>query len=268
MGNTLRNLQLALLDMLKIIDEICKDNDIQYSLACGTALGAIRHQGFIPWDDDLDIMFLREDYERFLYVSEPLLKDRGYTLQKEFTDSWPMSYSKVRKDNTTYFEDYTPKIKDLHQGIFIDLFPIDNLYNSKLGELTQWIVKQILVSKGMKKRGYNTSLLLKRVAMNISFFFPEKMFRKFVMLKSRQNTRRVHTFLGGAVIKSHNMFPREIFQNYELVDFEGAMFPLVKDYDAYLRICFGDYMELPPLENRKMHAVFFDLERSYIDYQE
>ena len=261
MSVSVRELQLALYDMLCDIDDICKMYNIKYSLACGTALGAVRHKGFIPWDDDLDIMFIRSEYDKFLEVAEPELKRKGYSLQKEFTDSWPMHFSKVRKDNTTYLEGYEPKIQNIHQGIFVDLFPIDNLSNNKAIAMAQWHCYHMIVASGLKKRGYNTKSIKKKLAITISPVFPSKTLRQFVMLKGNKSTERVHCFLGGAVNRSRNIFPRSLFNDYTLVQFENRMFPVVRDYDLYLSICFGNYMQLPPKEEQleHIHAVFVDL---------
>ena len=268
MPSSLRDLQLALFEMLKIVDVICRENDIKYSIACGTALGAIRHLGFIPWDDDLDIMFLRPEYEKFLEIAPPLLKEQGLTLQREFTKTWPMTYSKVRNDNTTLIEKSYEKLEGMHHGIYIDLFPIDNLSDNRIIADAQWNLFHMLVSKGMRKRGYETKAKNKIFAMMISPLFPERPLRQFVMQKKNNNTKNVHCFLGAAIVRSHNIFPRTVFDGYEQALFEGEYFPIVKDYDTYLKICFGDYMQLPPPEKRlaRQHASFFDLEKPYTFY--
>lgn len=270
MSTSLRDLQKALFEMLNIIDSICQENGIKYSLACGTALGAIRHQGFIPWDDDLDIMLLRSEYKKFLEIAPPLLEKKGYTLQREFSKTWPMHYSKVRKDNTTYIEDFEIKIQGLHQGIFVDLFPIDNLSDNRFIADAQWILFHALVAKEMKRRGYKTTSKSKKIAMAVSPIFSEKALREFIMQEKNTDSSRVHCFLGGAVIKEHNIFPRFIFNNYIYVRFEEGVYPIVADYDTYLKTCFGDYKKLPPIKDREahIHAKYIDLNTSYLQYLE
>lgn len=126
----LRRLQLVQLEMLKVLDEICKRNDIHYQLFAGTALGAVRHRGFIPWDDDLDVVMLREDYEKFLKIA-PQQIGNAYFLQKEFSEHWPMQFSKLRKNDTAFIERYIAKDEQTHMGVYLDIFPCDNLSGSQ-----------------------------------------------------------------------------------------------------------------------------------------
>lgn len=125
----LDTLHKTLLEILNDFDSFCRSNNIQYSLAYGTVLGAVRHKGFIPWDDDLDVMMTRENYNKFLW----LYKDNEkYTLQKEQID-YPLYFSKLRKNETTFIENikYRKKWKNIHQGIYIDIFPEDKVAKNK-----------------------------------------------------------------------------------------------------------------------------------------
>ena len=269
MSSEIRDLQMALLEILKTVDAICKKHNIQYSLASGTALGAVRHSGFIPWDDDLDIMFLRSEYDRFLEVAVEELKDTDYVLQREFSEKWPMSYSKIRKNNTAYIEGYKPKIPDIHQGIFIDLFPVDNLLDNRIKTSIQWMCYQLVLANCLNKRGYTTESKTKRIAMLLSSFVPVKPFVKYVQARSNNNSLKVHSYFGGAVIRTHNEYPKALFLEYNEIKFEDDFFQIVKDYDSYLKIAFGDYMELPPEDKRgeQLHAIKVDLENSYEQYR-
>ena len=126
MAYTIQQHQTVLLDMLREVDRICKKHEIPYLLFSGTALGAIRHEGFIPWDDDLDVIMLRCDYRRFLQVAPGELGER-YFLQAEFSEHWPMFFSKLRKNNTACMERFMPRDPLMHQGVCMDIFPCDNL---------------------------------------------------------------------------------------------------------------------------------------------
>ena len=251
MSVTIKELQMALLDELVDIDAICKKHDIHYVLSAGTALGAVRHKGFIPWDDDLDIMMMRSDYERFLAVAPEEFKARKLTLQKEFSAEWPMTYSKVRRDGTTYLENYVPKVRGAHQGIFIDIFAIDNLYDNPLLGRLQWVAFRILAAKCLSKRGYTTDSLLKKVVMVLSQPFPEAPLIRFCKAENCGASKMLQTMA-------------ELIE----VPFEGKQFPLMKDWDEYLRISYGDYMQLPSEEERvaRLHARVVDLNKSYTEY--
>lgn len=264
---TLRQLQEALLSMLIDIDEVCKEKGIKYSLASGTALGAVRHQGFIPWDDDLDILMVRDQYDKFIKVAPESLKTRGYTVQKDFSPEWPMTYAKVRKDHTTYIENYSPKIENAHQGIFIDVFPIDNLSDNEFHARLQWGMFELLVAKTLKKRGYKTDSIVKKFVMGISGIFPEQAMKEFVINNKEGHSRRVHCFLGAAVHRERNIFNRNDFSEYIDINFENHVFPIMTGYDDYLSVSYGDYMKLPPENERSMHmhASIIDLKHSYTE---
>lgn len=265
---TVKDLQSALLDVLISIDEICNKYDISYSLASGTAIGAIRHKGFIPWDDDLDLMFLRDEYDKFLKIAPDEFEKRGLTLQKEYSKQWPMTYSKVRKNNTTYIENYKAKIKGAHQGIFVDIFPVDNLLDDECGARLQWLVFHILASKCLNRRGYTTKSMKKKAALLLSSVVPQSPLISICKAQKHGDSKRVHTFLGAAVHRERNIFPREAFSQHILVEFEGHLFPIISGYDEYLKISYGDYMRLPSMEDRKahLHAEIIDLNHSYEEY--
>lgn len=263
-----RDLQLALLEMLIQIDEICRKNNIKYSLSSGTVLGAVRHKGFIPWDDDLDLMFMRDEYEKFLKLPKEEFSSRGLTLQKEYDNIWPLTFSKVRKDNTTYIERGPDIIEGAHLGVYIDIFPVDNLSDNALYADMQWHVFQLLAAKCLGKRGYKTDSKKKKLALFISRFLPVKPMLNFVKNESGTDTKSVHAFLGAAVVKDKTIYPRHIFEDYTKINFEGRSFSVISGYKEYLEITYGDYMKLPSEEERQaaLHAEIIDLNTSYVEY--
>ena len=127
MENTITDHQTVLMELWYVFDSNCARNHIKYQLYAGSALGAVRHHGIIPWDDDLDVVMLREDYNRFMGIAESELDKNQYFLQREFTEHWPMFFSKLRKNNTACIERYIPKDWETHMGIYIDIFPCDKL---------------------------------------------------------------------------------------------------------------------------------------------
>ena len=134
----LKRHQAVLYEMLEVIDGICRKHGIRYMLFAGTVLGAVRHGDIIPWDDDLDVVMTRPEYDRFMEIAPKELDPEKYFLQKEFSEHWPMFFSKLRKNNTAFLERYIPKDLESHRGVYIDIFPCDNLLPGKLGGRLQF----------------------------------------------------------------------------------------------------------------------------------
>lgn len=267
MSINIRDIQLVQLNMLYEIERICKKHDISYLLFAGSALGAVRHKGFVPWDDDLDVIMLRGDYERFLEIAPNELGEDCF-LQKEFSEHWPMPYSKLRKNNTAYIERYIPKDKETHQGIYVDIFPCDNLSDNKLLRKIQFFASKVVIAKSLYKRGYLTDSAKKKVFMQFCRFLPIKPFAAIVKLHSRKNTKMVHSFFGASSKYEKSVYKREWISDTVNMQFEDGSFPVSKHYDALLTTLYGDYMTPLPEKDRvcKVHAEIADIEKSYTEY--
>lgn len=259
--------QQALFSLLSEFDRVCKSLDIPYLLFAGTMLGAVRHHGFIPWDDDLDVIMLRDDYDRFLDNAETILDMDKFYLQKEFSAHWPMFFSKLRLNNTTCLEKYHPKDINTHQGIYIDIFPCDNAAKSKIGQKIQFISSKVVIAKSLDARGYDTDNNRKKLFMRMCRLLPMKPFL-FITKKGGSDSQSVHSFLGGASSFSKSVYPRRCFNKRITTEFEGTSFPISEGYDELLTILYGDYMQIPSVEERKnkQHAIFVDLHNSYEKY--
>ena len=155
-ADTLSEHQKLLLSMLKDFDAVCRKHNIQYMLFAGTALGAVRHRGFIPWDDDADVIMLRSEYERFFECAAKDFDTGKYFVQREFSPHWPMQFSKLRLNNTACIEKYHPKDPEIHQGVYIDIFPCDNLAYKKAVRKLQFSASKIVIAKALYARGYET----------------------------------------------------------------------------------------------------------------
>ena len=272
MNNNIRAHQIAMLDMLKEVDRICRKNGICYILFSGTALGAVRHHGFIPWDDDLDIIMLREEYERFLKAAGQEINTEKYYLQREFSEHWPCCFSKLRMNNTACMERTHPKDKKQHQGIYIDIFPADNLSDLHPARAFQFLASKIVIAGGLERRGYLTNNVLKKILMKVSLIVPQKLFLDIVK-GGNNKTEMVHSFLGASSKYRKSIYPRKWFTKTERILFEGSAFPVSAYYDEMLRSLYGDYMTLPDEQGKliKKHAELIDLEKSYeyyLDWQE
>lgn len=264
---TLTRHQLAMLEMLRETDRICKKHRIRYMLFAGTALGAVRHGGFIPWDDDLDILMLREEYERFLRVAPKELDER-YCVQKEFSAHWPMFFSKLRMNGTTCMEKFHPRDPEMHQGVYIDIFPCDNLYNHALLRRAQYAASKLVIAKALYQRGYETGSLAKKLLMQLSRLAPTGLLRRFVQARGAGSSRMMHTFFGASSRYSRSIYPRPWLLETDAVAFEDGVFPVSAHADELLTTLYGQWRRVPPPEERacKVHGAIVDLDRPYTDY--
>lgn len=260
--NELQKIQLS---MLKDFDAVCQKHRISYQLFSGTALGAVRHKGFIPWDDDIDVVMLREDYERFFNSASKELDSNKYYVQREFSEHWPMFFSKLRLNGTTYIEKYHSHDARIHQGIYIDIFPSDNLSDSRLMQKLQYIASKIVIAKSLYARGYETNSTVKKCFMQFCRILPTEPFKRLCIRRNDSSSLKVHTFFGGGKKFERSIFLREWFEQSVKMRFEDSEFPVSAHYDEMLRVMYGDYMIMPTLEQRvcKRHAAIVDINKPY-----
>lgn len=265
---TLREHQEVLLELIKEFDRICKKYDINYVLFAGSALGAVRHHGFIPWDDDLDVALLREDYERLMKIPASEWNDK-YFLQREFSQHWPLHFSKLRKNNTTCLEKYHPKDNQIHQGIYIDVFPVDNASDNAFLRRMQFYASRIVIAKTKYAQGYATNSLLKKTVMFLCRAIPLKPVHSFAIMQKNTRTENVHSFFGGSIRFQKGIMCRKWFTDTVEMQFEDLRIPVSKYYHNMLSKQYGDYMTLPPEEERKtkVHAILVDTQKNYTEYE-
>lgn len=265
---TVQEHQAALLSLLREFDRVCRKLEIPYFLYAGTLLGAVRHKGFIPWDDDADVVMRREDYARFLREAPQVLDDKRFFLQKEHSEHYPMFFSKLRLNGTTCLEKFIPKDPKMHQGVYMDIFPCDNAFSSKLGRKLQFACSKVIIAKGLDAEGYGTDSVLKKLVMVCSRFLPAKPFQRIVQ-GPRVAKSYVHSFLGAASKMEKSVFPVACFEKTEMLPFEDGVFSVPAKFDSVLAVLYGDYLKLPPEEERKCkeHALLVDLTRSYEHYE-
>lgn len=260
--NELQKIQLS---MLKDFDAVCQKHRISYQLFSGTALGAVRHKGFIPWDDDIDVVMLREDYERFFDSASKELDSNKYYVQREFSEHWPMFFSKLRLNGTTYIEKYHSHDARIHQGIYIDIFPCDNLSDNRLMQKLQYIASKIVIAKSLYARGYETNSTVKKCFMQFCRILPTEPFKRLCIRRNDSSSLKVHTFFGGGKKFERSIYLREWFEQSVKMRFEDSEFPVSAHYDEMLRVMYGDYMIMPTLEQRvcKRHAAIVDINKPY-----
>ncbi len=254
--DTLRRLQLVELELLEQVDAICTKHGISYFLDSGTALGAVRHGGFIPWDDDVDIGMLREDYERFLQIAQKEL-DQKYCLQtRENEPNFGKYSAKIRKRGTVFPEKGSEDLKE--RGIFVDVYPFDytdsdvRKANKHLNKARRLLLLLRFVQT--KKRRESA---IKRVfhKMATLLFREEKLEGRYLKLCRRYSVPTSNiTCFSYRMAKDRNLvFSVEKMLPSRMIRFEGREFLIMRDYDYYLRVMYGDYMLLPPEEKRICH---------------
>ena len=249
------------LDILKRIDSFCKEHQIKYFMSGGSLIGTIRHKGFIPWDDDIDIMMLRGDYERFIkeFVA---LDDSTYKLHSSRNvDGWYLPFAKVENSKTIIKEHIETKYI---MGINVDVFPIDNVPEKESLQKKMYEKWQKWSNiHGMKLmstiRGRS---LLKNVALVLSHFVLTVVSFKYIVKKIETNAMRYSnqkTKFCGVAVWGYGLKEINLKSNYSDViymPFENIVVPVPIGYDNYLTSVYGDYMELPPLEKRISHHKF------------
>lgn len=267
-------LQSRLLDMFQWFHEVCEDNNLRYYAIGGTALGTMRHKGFIPWDDDVDVGMPRADYEKLeqLLCEEP---NERYFLETPRTEAADYFYpfSKIYDTQTTLVENTRMKIR---RGIYLDVFPLDGIGESEEESKRNykplhWKYNLLLTRVTGIREGRSK---LKNAAVKIARVIPYAILdNKKLLLSLEQDCKKYDfdkcTWVGNLMgaYRYTELVPKEYFGKPTLYEFEGHMVYGLQRADEYLTHIYGDWRKLPPVEKQGSHHDFleFDLHKSYLE---
>lgn len=261
----LKLVQSCELEIMKYIHNFCEQNHLRYSLAYGTAIGAVRHHGFIPWDDDIDIVMPREDYNRFLSLWKN--SDDYILVNKDTNPDFTQNFTKIKKNHTTFLQ-VEDVDKSYHKGIFVDIFVADRIPDSTLRRKKLYLdcLISLLFTRnhnsdkgGPIQKIENAMLSLSDNKKKAWLFRANRNIQKF-------NTNTANSYIILSTLPSCKIiYPNDIFSELVLTDFENEEFYIFKQSDLHLKLEYGDYMKLPPEEDRvwKHHPVLIDFTHNY-----
>lgn len=248
----LEHLQKVILLIAKDIDQLCKKNGIEYYLLGGSAIGAIRHKGFIPWDDDLDIIMDSTNYEKFIRVCREQLDKEKYYLQVGLED-WPLYFSKIKLKGTVLEEYEAYATNEDMKGIYVDVFKMDNISSNPIVARWQYFCGKYYLCYQLSQRTYSSASWKKKLMIALSAPCKIPFIRRFVQHQVERLNNKPGEYLGffyGRTKFKSAVIKKEIFGMPKRVPFEDTYLPVAEHYHEYLTQVFGNYMKLPPEEQR------------------
>lgn len=253
----LKRIQTAQLELAKEVDRICKKHKIKYILSFGTLLGAVRHSGFIPWDDDLDIGMLRSEYDRFAAVVSSELNKKYFFQTTTTDDRYGLPYAKLRINGTEFVEQDSCNVP-CHNGIFIDIFPFDNVPSNKFQQLQHKMKLYLLMRIVLARKKYTVNgkyKYVKRFIYKVASIISSIRRIEYWVCRLDEEARRFNNRESNSVIVSGDVYgykviPKKWLEETKQLQFEDTMLNCPKDYDSYLTFYYGDYMTPPPEELR------------------
>lgn len=274
----MNELQKKELDILKAFIAICKKNNLQYYAYGGTLIGAVRHKGFIPWDDDIDVLMPRKDYDRFIEIANQELPENMVIRTCDSFPTYNFLFSKIHDLNTTYIGKFESEFVDRISGVFIDVFPLDGIPKNPqkrkkhLKRCIYYLTMNDLIRPHHKRnnsfRQKIIFVLRKLLQTLFKFNFFSKKIEKLVKTVSYENSLEVMDVSSLSSGCYKYIFKREWFDESIELEFENILINAPSKYDLFLKQMYGDYMIIPPIDQRDRHGVILaDIDKPFSYYQ-
>ena len=268
----IKKLQNCILNIAQYIDLFCQQNGISYCLMGGSALGAVRHNGFIPWDDDLDVFMTPDNYELFRMRFQEVGDKNKYYLQEIGASNEMVIRAKLRLNNSTYIEDIT-KDWDIHHGIFVDIFILHICPDNILKRYWQFFWAKYLIMKGLANKEYNRRGLILNSIIRMMKIFPKRFLLNYGLKQVyRFRNEKSHykcNYLGKALMKK-GTYDAAFFNGTKRHQFETIELNVASNVEEFLTQRFGDYMKIPDISRIRYerHALVWDTEKAFVPRKE
>lgn len=268
----IKKLQEKILEIAVYVDKFCQENQIEYCLMGGSALGAVRHNGFIPWDDDLDFFMTPENYEKFSKLFEEKGDKDKFFLEPFGHIEDMVTIGKVRAKNTTYIEESLVDY-DISHNVYLDIFILHTCPDNKIKRKRQYFWAKYVVAKAQCVRDLSRYGFVLRTALRIMKCFPRLFLVKHALKQvykyKGKKSKYLCNYIGKAKYKK-GTYKREWFEGTKRVAFENVTLNVPIGVEDFLTERFGDYMKIPSLEQirREQHASNWDTEKDYTEYIE
>lgn len=266
-----RAVQNKILETMKYIDSLCRENGIVYYIMGGTALGAVRHGGFIPWDDDLDIFMTFDQYQKFKQVFMAQ-QSQMFVLQEWRTTPDYLEYAKVRMNGTTFIEEAFKDRKDLHQGIYVDIMILHKVLDNSFIQKLVYYESKFVTLYALSQRNWKPKSIGQKVVLESLKLMPCKLmarifYKRIFKYDDMRKDFKYCYWITPAKFRS-GLFDASYFANPVDIPFEDTTLLGSAHIKEYLEYRYGNYMKLPSKEAQKaaVHAMIFDVNTDYKEY--
>lgn len=270
-NQSVRDVQFKILEIMKYIDRICRQSSITYYIMGGTALGAIRHRGFIPWDDDLDIFMTPAEYKNFKIALQEDHNPNFYLQEWKTTPNY-LEYAKVRMNGTTFIEESFKDRKDLHQGIYVDIMMLHKVPQKGWLQKLVYYESKFVTLYALSQRNWKPKSKMQAAVLGFLKFLPCKLMAKMFYHRIYKYDDIKDGFkwcywITPAKFRS-GLFEPKFFEEPIDIPFEDTVLYGSRYIKEYLEYRYGDYMKMPSIEQQRaaVHALIYDINRDYSEY--